>query len=106
MSRQMHDIYLSKKDMISQDLRDAITKIHLGFDLWTSPNRYAIMAVTSHFLDRKGRHQTRLLALRRQLGSHSGNNLAVTLLQVVKEWGIENHVGVVVSDHRPGVEHP
>jgi hypothetical protein len=41
----------------------------------------------------------RLLALRRQLGSRSGNDLAVTLLQVVKEWGIENHVGVVVSEN-------
>ena len=99
MSRQMHEMYLSKKHIISQGLHDAIPKIHLGFDLWTSPNCYAIMAVTGHFLDQHGGHQTRLLALRRQLGSHSGSNLAVTSLQVVKEWGIENQVGVVVSDN-------
>ncbi|RKK80768.1 hypothetical protein BFJ71_g15816 [Fusarium oxysporum] len=73
--------------------------IHLGFDLWTSPNRHAVMAVTAHFLDRQGKHQSRLLALRRQLGCHSGENLAVTLGQVVREWKIEDRVRTVISDN-------
>ncbi|KAM3519811.1 hypothetical protein MY4038_009655 [Beauveria bassiana] len=85
--------------VVEQELSHALTKIHLGFDLWTSPNRYAIMAVTAHFLDRQGCHQMRLLALRRQLGCHSGENLACTLLEVVREWGLEDRVGVVVSDN-------
>ncbi|KAM3561808.1 hypothetical protein ARSEF4850_003041 [Beauveria asiatica] len=99
MSRQMKDVYHVKKSVVRQELSHALTKIHLGFDLWTSPNRHAIMAVTAHFLDRQGSHQTRLLALHRQLGSHSGENLAYTLLEVVSEWGIEAQVGVVVSDN-------
>ncbi|KAM0738258.1 hypothetical protein ACQRIT_007450 [Beauveria bassiana] len=99
MSRQMNDVYHVKKSVVRQELSHALTKIHLGFDLWTSLNRHAIMAVTAHFLDRQGSHQTRLLALRRQLGSHSGENLACTLLEVVSEWGIEAQVGVVVSDN-------
>ncbi|OAA62389.1 hypothetical protein LEL_10725 [Akanthomyces lecanii RCEF 1005] len=81
MSRHLNDVYHAKKSIVGQELSHALTKIHLGFDLWTSPNRYAIMAVTAHFLDRQGSHQTRLLALRRQLGCHSGENLACTLLE-------------------------
>ncbi|TQW01723.1 NYN domain-containing protein [Cordyceps javanica] len=99
MSRQLNDVYHAKKSVVRQELSHALTKIHLGFDLWTSPTRYAIMAVTAHFLDRQGSHQMRLLALRRQLGCHSGENLACTLLEVVKEWGVEGQVGVVVSDN-------
>lgn len=99
MSRLLDDMYKSKKDQVKQELSDALTKIHLGFDLWTSPNRYAIMAVTAHFLDRQGKHQSRLLALRRQLGCHSGENLAETLSQVVQEWKIEDRVGTVISDN-------
>ncbi|KAF5696988.1 transposase [Fusarium mundagurra] len=57
------------------------------------------MAVTAHFLDLQGKHQSRLLALRRQLGCHSGENLAVTLGQVVREWKIEDRVGTVISDN-------
>uniref|UniRef100_A0A0D2XRD4 Uncharacterized protein n=1 Tax=Fusarium oxysporum (strain Fo5176) TaxID=660025 RepID=A0A0D2XRD4_FUSOF len=72
-------MYKTKKDRVKQELSDALSKIHLGFDLWTLPNRHAVMAVKAHFLDRQGKHQSRLLALRRQLGCHSGENLAVTL---------------------------
>ncbi|KAL9564044.1 hypothetical protein ACKAV7_011818 [Fusarium commune] len=57
------------------------------------------MAVTAHFLNRQGKHQSRLLALRCQLGCHSGENLAVTLGQVVREWKIEDRVGTVISDN-------
>lgn len=99
MSRQLDEVYNSKKSLVRQELQDALTKIHLGFDLWTSPNRYAIMAVTAHFLDRQGHHQVRLLALRRQLGSHGGENLAVTLLEVVDEWQIQDRIGCIVSDN-------
>ncbi|TQW01624.1 hypothetical protein IF2G_10859 [Cordyceps javanica] len=99
MSRHLNDVYHDKKCVVEQELSHALTEIHLGFDLWTSPNRYAIMAVTAHFLDRQGCHQMRLLALRRQLGCHSGENLACTLLEVVREWGLEDRVGVVVSDN-------
>jgi hypothetical protein len=98
-SRLLDDMYKSKKDQVKQELSDALTRIHLGFDLWTSPNRYTIMAVTAHFLDRQGKHQSRLLALRRQLGCHSGENLAVTLSQVVREWKIEDRIGTVISDN-------
>ncbi|GKU14829.1 hypothetical protein FLAG1_10200 [Fusarium langsethiae] len=83
MGRLLDDMYESKKDEVKQELSDALTRIHLGFDLWTSPNRHAVMAVTAHFLDRQGKHQSRLLALCRQLGCHSGESLAVTLGQVV-----------------------
>ncbi|KAF5261576.1 hypothetical protein FOXYS1_7734 [Fusarium oxysporum] len=99
MSRLLDDMYKTKKDGVKQELSDALSKIHLGFDLWTSPNRHAVMAVTAHFLDRQGKHQSRLLALRRQLGCHSGENLAVTLGQVVREWKIEDRVGTVTSDN-------
>ncbi|KAJ0122841.1 hypothetical protein HZ326_31574, partial [Fusarium oxysporum f. sp. albedinis] len=99
MGRLLDDMYESKKDEVKQELSDALTRIHLGFDLWTSPNRHAVMAVTAHFLDRQGKHQSRLLALHRQLGCHSGENLAVTLGQVVREWKIEDRVGTVISDN-------
>uniref|UniRef100_A0A0D2YIA2 DUF659 domain-containing protein n=1 Tax=Fusarium oxysporum (strain Fo5176) TaxID=660025 RepID=A0A0D2YIA2_FUSOF len=92
-------MYKTKKDRVKQELSDALSKIHLRFDLWTSPNRHAVMAVMAHFLDRQGKHQSRLLALRRQLGCHSGENLAVTLGQVVREWKIEDRVGTVISDN-------
>ena len=95
----LHKLYQAKKVVIMQELELVLTKIHLSFDLWTSPNRHAMMAIIAHFIDNHKRQQTLLLALRRQLGAHSGENLAVTLVDVVSSWGIVNKVGTVICDN-------
>ncbi|KAF6803238.1 transposase-like protein, partial [Colletotrichum plurivorum] len=77
----------------------AISRIHLAFDLWTSGNNFAIMAVSGHFLNRKGIQQQRLLALARHQGDHSGDNLAATLVRVAEDWGITDRIGTLVSDN-------
>ncbi|OHW95676.1 transposase-like protein [Colletotrichum incanum] len=99
IARELQKIYESKSDIIKAELSSALTKIHLSFDLWTSPNRLAIMAVFAHFIDKSGYRQSRLLALRRQLGTHSGENLADTLLDIVQLWEIRGQVGTVISDN-------
>ncbi|KAK8120231.1 hypothetical protein PG999_004351 [Apiospora kogelbergensis] len=88
-----------KKDIIRKEMMESISRIHLAFDLWTSPNRLAIIAVSGHFLDGKGRQQQRLLALRRQLGAHTGSNLSSSLYQTVQEWGVVDRIGVVIADN-------
>ena len=98
-TRELHRIFESKKDVIKAELNNSLTKIHISFDLWTSPNRLAIMAVFAHFIDKAGCQQSRLLALRRQFGTHSGEHLADTLIDVVQEWGIGGQVGTVISDN-------
>ena len=79
------------------ELVDALTQVHLAFDLWTSPNNVAILGVSGHFLDRHGHTQQRLLALSQQHGAHTGDNIALTLAAVVRDWGIT--VGGVSCRH-------
>jgi hypothetical protein len=97
--RQLETIYEQRRGSVKASLKAAASRIHLAFDLWTSSNNYAIMAVSSHFLDSKGIQQQRLLALTRQGGAHSGDNLATTPLRVVKEWEIQDRIGTLVSDN-------
>ncbi|KAL2146103.1 hypothetical protein VTI28DRAFT_5196 [Corynascus sepedonium] len=52
--RQLETIYEQKRSSVKASLKAAMSRIHLAFDLWTSSNNYAIMAVSSHFLDSKG----------------------------------------------------
>ncbi|KZL84608.1 transposase-like protein [Colletotrichum incanum] len=66
---------------VAWKLSQAITKIHLSFDLWTSPNIYAFMGVTGHFLDTNGINQ------------------AGTLLTIAKLYGIEAKVGIAIADN-------
>jgi len=39
ITRELQKIFESKADIIKAELGSALTKIHISFDLWTSPNR-------------------------------------------------------------------
>lgn len=105
ITRGLQRLFDTKRNVIKSELRDALTTIHLSFDLWTSPNRFAIVAVFAHFIDRGARQQSRLLALRRQFGTHSGENLAASLTGIVQDWEIRGRVGCVVSDNLAANDH-
>ncbi|KDN65628.1 hypothetical protein CSUB01_05404 [Colletotrichum sublineola] len=77
--------YQAKKVEIYNEIHNAITKIHLSFNLWTSPNKYAIITVFCHFLDARAKQTQYLIALRHQPGSHKGVNIAQILLRVINK---------------------
>ncbi|KAK5994684.1 Putative AC9 transposase-like protein [Cladobotryum mycophilum] len=97
--KQLDRVFDNKKGEIQSELRKALTQIHLGFDLWTSPNRLAILGVTGHFLSSNGSQQQRLLALKQHPGAHSGEKLATTLKEVIYDWGIQDQLGTIISDN-------
>jgi hypothetical protein len=97
--RELSRLFTSTKAKIKREIERALTKVHLSFDLWTSPNRYAIIAIYAHFLNRSGQQTQYLLALRRQPGAHAGENIASTMYKVVNDWGILDKLGVVVCDN-------
>ena len=94
------DNYEARKLKVKRKLHeDARSLIHISFDLWTSSNAYAFMAVVAHYTDKDYRVQTRLLALRRLYGGHSGENQAELLADVLKDYEIIDRVGYFVTDN-------
>lgn len=91
--------YKARKGKMRRELRKARSSIHLSFDLWTSPNYYTIISVVAHFIDSKGYRQTKLLAIRQLKGEHSGENIAGSVLQVIKEYKIRDRIGFFVLDN-------
>ncbi|SCO91193.1 uncharacterized protein FRV6_15321 [Fusarium oxysporum] len=87
------------KAAVREELDEAVTQIHISFDLWTSPNRLAFISIFGHFIDQSNSHQSRLLAFRRQIGSHAGENIAYTVRNVVRDWGIDRKIGVSICDN-------
>lgn len=96
---ELDQIFKQKQATIKAEIHDALTKIHFSFDLWTSPNRYAIIAIFTHFLDRHGKQKQYLIALRRQPGAHDGETIASTIKQVLEDWEITAMLGVAVCDN-------
>ncbi|OAQ60082.1 hypothetical protein VFPBJ_11571 [Purpureocillium lilacinum] len=92
----LRKLFAMKKGTIASQLDKAITKINLSFDMWTSPNRYAFLALHAHYLDASYIVQSRLLALRRVWGAHTGDNQASTICDIFGEYGIKERIGASV----------
>ncbi|KAF3343220.1 hypothetical protein VD0002_g9711 [Verticillium dahliae] len=58
-----------------------------------------MIGVFGHYIDKHQQQQNRLLALQRQSGAHSGENIAKTLRKVIDEWGLHMERAVIVSDN-------
>lgn len=91
--------FKKQKKMLKKELKKARSNIHLSFDLWSSPNCHSIIAIVSHFISSKGSRESRLLAIRQMEGEHSGENMAGTVLQVIREYKISKRIGFFVLDN-------
>jgi hypothetical protein len=99
LQRRTRGHTLLKKAAAKEELDEAVIQIHISFDLWTSPNRLAFVSIFGHFIDRRNLYQSRLLAFRRQIGSHAGENIAYTVRNVVRDMGIDRKLGVSICDN-------
>jgi hypothetical protein len=92
--------YLEKsKTTIIEILHVAKSRIHLSFDLWTSPNYKAMLAITGHWTDANFEAKSALLAIREVLGVHSGVNIANVVYEVAQEFLFDNRIGYFVGDN-------
>lgn len=51
-----------------------------------------------HYVDVEFKNHTRLIALRRLRRHHTGENMSVLLIEVIKEYGFQDHLGYFVTD--------
>jgi hypothetical protein len=93
--RSYHRRKLQVKDLLHQ----ALSNIHLSFDLWTSTNHFAFNAIIAHFVTPNYQVASVLLAFRNLLGPHSGENIAASVQEVVQEYEIQSRIGCFVLDN-------
>jgi hypothetical protein len=80
-------------------MSSAPSKKHLSFDIWTSPNSIAFLAVLVHFADQSGTVHHQLLEMPRIKGRHSGENQAPLITKIAADFGISAQVGYFQSDN-------
>jgi hypothetical protein len=88
-----------RKERVKNDLHTARSKIHISFDLWTSPNRLAMVGVIAHYLTSDLISRSLLIGLRSLEGPHTGENLAACVVDVLTDFELGNLVGYFVSDN-------
>ncbi|KAF5512335.1 hypothetical protein CGCA056_v011823 [Colletotrichum aenigma] len=57
------------------------------------------MGVAAHFIIKGKGPKVRLIAMKKQIGAHDGVNLANTLEEIIRDWGITNQVKTLISDN-------
>lgn len=80
-------------------IAQAKSRIHISFDLWTSPNAYTLCAVCAHFIGNNYLNSSVLLALKRITGPHSGENIAEVIIPTLQSYEISPNLGVFVADN-------
>ena len=87
------------KLIMAEILRTARSRIHLSFDLSTSPNCKALLTITAHWTSSSYKAQATLLAIRELEDQHTGKNISEWVYSVVKEYGIVDKLGYFVMDN-------
>ena len=94
------EAFRSKKQRLREDLQRSRSRISISFDLWTSPNPYAILGVVAMWIDTAGKRQTTVLGIRRVYGEHTGENLGSVVLGLLEEYDIGgDQIGYFMLDN-------
>jgi hAT family C-terminal dimerisation region len=87
-------------EQVKLQLAATLSKIHISFDLWTSPfNSFAVCGIVAHFVDQSWHNQQILLALKRMYGNHTGEDIADVIIPVLKQYELVDRLGVFVGDN-------
>ena len=85
--------------LIAENLSTARSPIHLSFDLWTSPNYKAMLAVTGHWTSANYTAETMLLGIREVDGPHEGVNIGKVVYDIAEGFRIADKLGYFMGDN-------
>jgi hypothetical protein len=88
------------KGTVRAAVQGAVSHIHITVDIWTSPNHWLLLIIVAHFTSSDLKKRKALLALKKVPG-HSGEDQFSILRPVLKEYGIRQKIGALVSDNAP-----
>lgn len=99
LSRVIRSLHDTRADEVRSLLKNALSRIHISCDLWSSPNNKSLLGVVGHFLDCDFKPKTVLLGLPRIWGGHDGSNVAQYLLTVTHKYEITERLGCFMMDN-------
>lgn len=92
-------IFQNAKTLVKENLATAQSEIHYSFDLWTSPNYKAMLAIIGHWTAADFSLKTVLLGIHEIHSRHTGFNIGSVLLPLFDELDITNKLGYSVTDN-------
>lgn len=88
-----------QRNYVKKQLATARSRIHISFDLWTSPNSKGLVGVVFHYLDQDLKVRSLLAGVRRVKGHHSGENIAEAVIPVLQTMISSDQIGYFIGDN-------
>ncbi|CAK8576547.1 unnamed protein product [Lathyrus sativus] len=93
------EIYKVEKERLRSQLAQISGRICLTSDCWTSCTNHGFISLTAHFVDMNWNLNNKILAFSHLKPPHSGPQLALKVMELLREWGIERKVFSLTLDN-------
>ena len=74
-------------------------KIHISFDLWTSPNHHSFLVLVANWVSSEGNLVAATLGFQRLQGLHSGANQADLIWKILEAYQLTEKLGYFTMDN-------
>ncbi|PNP59312.1 hypothetical protein FNYG_14943 [Fusarium nygamai] len=91
--------YERYRQILQNNIQEAIGDIHISTDMWTSPARKAYLCICVRWISQDYLFKHGMLALPQVLFSHSGEIQAAIILRTLKSFGITTKLGYHTGDN-------
>ncbi|KAG7408597.1 putative AC transposase [Fusarium oxysporum f. sp. rapae] len=91
--------YERYRQILQNNIQEAIGDIHISTDMWTSPARKAYLCICVRWISHDYQFKHGMLALPQVLFSHSGEIQAAIILRTLKSFGITTKLGYHSGDN-------
>ncbi len=100
--KRIRELLAQKYDEIQQGLLPGLgekTKVSIAVDCWTSPYGQALLSVLCYYVAEDWQYKEVLIGFESVSGSHTGQNLAAVVKQVLQHQNLTHRLLAVTSDN-------
>lgn len=90
--------------MLKNELATTCQTIALSLEVWTSKNHIPILGVIGHWLAEEFEYREKAVEFKELHGSHSGENLAVAIQDLLIELNLEHRLLSITRDNASNIE--
>lgn len=98
------DLHLRHKLQIINHLKAVPGQIHIAFDGWRSRNRHALYGIVCFYINNDGSPSKLVLGLPELKISHSGENVAAQIVEILESYEILEKVGYITLDNAANMD--
>ena len=94
-------IYQEEIKTVTGVISKARSRIHLSFDIWSSPNGKAYLGIEAYWMAKRMQPMHALLGFKPLTSTHTGQNIGDIVFDLAKSFGILSKLGYCVLDNAP-----